>query len=95
MFEKIEELVLQLRKVTYCHICQKISFETEYNKAIGEKKQLIEFNKNVRLTMWEFVDRTKFEDYKLVIEIEYSSDDDEEILKNVFERLSALSEIYK
>lgn len=97
MFEKIEQLVMELRKMEHIHICQSLTLETEIikdcvSRTEGEVKTIIQ---HIHIVMYEFVDRRKFEDYKLVLDAEYSSDDKDEVLAILFNRMTELKTLYE
>lgn len=96
MVEKIEKLIKELRKFEHIHICQSVSFETTRTQVQHEPsyKYEDEVITHTHLTMFEFVDRRKFEDYKLVLECDYSTDDNEKLLEIVYNKLEELKTLY-
>lgn len=96
MFKKIETLVMELRKLEHIHICQELSIDTVYerdalSRTEGELKQIIQ---KVHIIMFEYVDRRKFDEYKMVLDAEYSSDEKDEVLEVLYNRMIELKEIY-
>lgn len=96
MFKKIETLVMELRKLEHIHICQELSIDTVYerdalSRTDGELKQIIQ---KVHIIMFEYVDRRKFDEYKMVLDAEYSSDEKDEVLEVLYNRMIELKEIY-
>lgn len=100
MFDKIETLVMELRKLEHIHICQEMSLQTIYINTDGvykfdkQEAKLESVVQKIHIIMYEFVDRRKFDEYKLVLDAEYSSDDHKEVLEVIYKRLSELKEIY-